>query len=107
MGVTKNRCLNLPAASGAVVGAPTGKTCPATFAGLTVYNSGANPVSVEIYDNASAATGTLLAAADLTAKGTNGSWAHIDLADGVLFMNGLFANYIGTTPAPKGSVRYS
>jgi hypothetical protein len=68
-----------------------------TFRGLTL--SSVAGATVNIYDNASAASGTVLASVII---GANGS-AHIDIADGVRCENGIYLDTAGTV---VGSVRY-
>jgi hypothetical protein len=76
-------------------GVVLGTAC--TFRGLTL--SSAAGATVNVYDNASAASGTVVASVILGANGN----AHIDIADGVRCENGLYLDTAGTL---VGSVRY-
>lgn len=80
-----------------VTGAGVVLASPCTFRGFTLTSvAGA---TVNIYDNASAASGTVVGCAII---GANGS-AHIDIADGTRCENGLYLDTAGTL---VGSVRY-
>lgn len=72
----------------------------AYFRGLTVAETGgANPVTVRVYDNASAASGTLLATVRLAA-GESHTWS--DPA-GLWASNGVYVD-VGGTGVVEGSV---
>lgn len=96
----------LPAASGRVDTAPGDATTneyTGIFGGITVRNTGASAIQVDIYDNTNAASGNLLATIDLTAKGSVGACQTIELdGRGVRFFKGIYANYSAATA--QGSV---
>lgn len=105
MGLSKFRTTLIPGASGLVANIPP---APGNFAGFSVYNTGANVCTIEFYDSNTTAAGNLLGVVTLTATGTVGSSLTVFFGDdGVAYFKGVFANYIGTTPAPKGSVLYA
>jgi hypothetical protein len=68
-----------------------------TFRGLTL--SSVAGATVTVYDNASAASGPVLASFVLAANG----FQHIDIADGVHVENGI---YLNTTATVSGNVRF-
>lgn len=66
---------------------------PGRFGGYTIRNNDTVSVQVDIYDNASAASGTLLATMDLTAKGTVGACQTVMYDDrGIVFEHGVYVN---------------
>jgi hypothetical protein len=70
---------------------------PALLKGVTLEGDGTNACSVIIYDNASAASGTVLAKVLLPASGDMYvSWSE---SDGVEAINGLYADVAGTGAA--------
>ncbi len=88
----------LPGASGAIseVSVPGG-----VFGGFVVHATGSASI-VKFYDNASAAAGTLLGLADLTAAGTVGSWALVELKHPLSVVNGVWFDLV--SGAVEGSV---
>lgn len=80
-------------ATGAVAGGP------AVYKGMSIKEAAGSPAAatVEVYDNASAATGTLIAVAVLSASGFYAE----TLTDGVRVANGIFVSVTGTV---KGSI---
>lgn len=80
-----------------VTGAAVVLASPGTFRGLTLFSSAG--ATVTVYDNASAASGTVLASLIIAANGDR----HIDITDGVRCDNGI---YFDSTAAVVGSVRY-
>jgi hypothetical protein len=75
-------------------GAVSGAAC--TYRGLSIGSTAG--ATVALYDNASAASGTVLASFTLAANG----FQHIDIADGVRCSNGI---YLSATAAVQGHVR--
>lgn len=82
--------INAAGSGGAIIAT----TC--TYRGFSI--SSVAGADVVIYDNASAGSGTVLAAFTLAAKG----WASADVADGVRCLNGIF---ITASAAITGHVR--
>lgn len=71
------------------------------YRGYTVVETGAsNAATVRIYDNASAASGTLIGAANLAAGGS----ADIALVGGTWCENGIYVD-LGGTGTVAGSIR--
>lgn len=69
------------------------------YRGYTVVETGGNAATVRIYDNASAASGTLIGAVNLAANGA------ADLSvDPVWCVNGIYVD-LGGTGTVAGSVR--
>ena len=99
----------LPATSGRVDSTPGDATTAeytGIFGGITVRNMGVSAVQVDIYDNTSAASGTLLATIDLTAKGSVGACQTIEIdGRGVRFFKGVYASYSANTV--QGSVYFA
>jgi hypothetical protein len=89
--------LSVPGASGAIsgIGVPGG-----IFGGYLVHAVGGAAV-VKFYDNASAASGTLLGAADLAASGV-GSWAYVQLTPPVRITAGVYFEIV--SGAVEGSI---
>lgn len=77
-------------ATGAVVASPT------TYRGFSIGSTAG--ATVTLYDNASAASGTVLAQFTLAANG----WAADDITDGVRCVNGI---YMQASAAVQGHVR--
>jgi hypothetical protein len=69
---------------------------PCTFRGFSIASTAG--ADVVVYDNASAASGTVLAQFTLAAKG----FQHVDIADGVRCVNGI---YVSTSATLAGHVR--
>lgn len=68
------------------------------YKGLTVRETAAAAASVVLYDNASAASGTIIATVALAASES----VNIDIeGDGILFANGVYVDVTGTV---QGSV---
>lgn len=78
--------------SGAVV------ATPCTYRGVSVADTSAAANTVTVYDNASAASGTVIAVVVLAASGSGGE----NVPDGVRAQNGLFLDSTGDI---VGSVR--
>ncbi|UUV34383.1 hypothetical protein NQK81_13310 [Amycolatopsis roodepoortensis] len=78
-------------ASGAVASAPC------TFRGLSIRDTSGAVNVVDLFDNASAASGTVVATVALAANGH----AHVNVPDGVRCVNGLWLQAAG---AVVGSV---
>jgi hypothetical protein len=83
----------LPGASGELtaIGVPGG-----LFGGFVVHNTGGTAALVKFFDNAAAASGILLGVADLTAAGTVGSFAIVELANPLRVVNGVYYAVTGT-----------
>lgn len=76
---------------------------PCSYYGYTLYNSGGSAVVVKIYDNASAASGTLLDVVSVPAAGTaNAYYAVEDNAGGLRAKNGV---YFSPSATVEGSIR--
>lgn len=74
---------------------------PAIYKGFTVVESGgSSTATVRIYDNASAASGTLIGAVNLAAGGS----ADLSLCSGQWCQNGIFVD-VGGSGTVAGSVR--
>lgn len=71
------------------------------FGGFVVHNTGAGNAVIKFYDNASAASGVLLGVADLTAAGTVGCFAIIELENPLRVVNGIYYSVTGTV---EGSI---
>lgn len=72
------------------------------YAGAALHASGAAAAIVRIWDNASAASGVLLAVIELSASGAGSSVDH-SLARPARFEKGLFVEFVSGTP--EGSIR--
>lgn len=77
-------------ATGAVAASPT------TYRGFSIGSTAG--ATVTLYDNASAASGTVLAQFTLAANG----WTSDDITDGLRCVNGI---YLSATAAVQGHVR--
>lgn len=90
---------NTPATSSGLLAADTAvRTQPSRLLGVSLIGDGTNACNVIIYDNASAASGTVLAKLSLPASG----FPYIDMsamAAGIVANNGLFADVTGTGAA--------
>ena len=76
---------------------------PCTYYGYSLYNAGASAVLVKIYDNASAASGTLLDIVNIpAASSVNAYYTVEDCSGGVRASNGV---YFSPASAVEGSVR--
>lgn len=71
---------------------------PCTFRGCSIRDTSGAGNTIKIYDNASAASGTVLMAVQLAA---NASVPPLSVADGLQAVNGL---YLSATGAVEGSV---
>jgi hypothetical protein len=79
------------------------EAAPTNYYGYTLYNSGASAAVVTIYDNASAASGTILDVVVVPAAGSvNAYYSVEDSIGGLRAKNGV---YFSTTAAVSGSVR--
>lgn len=67
-------------------------TKAAQFAGITIHSSGGAAI-VRVWDNPSAATGTLLGAYDLSASGT-GSWVDLVYDRAKQALTGLYVELV-------------
>jgi hypothetical protein len=73
------------------------------YYGYTLYNSGGSAALVKIYDNASAASGTLLDIVSVPAAGSvNAYYSVEDCYGGVRASNGV---YFSTSATVEGSIR--
>lgn len=77
------------------------RASPAIYCGFAVQESGGtNPVTVRIYDNASAASGTLIDTVNLAAGGSEARMYN----RGLWCENGIFVD-VGGTGTVAGSIR--
>jgi hypothetical protein len=77
------------------------RAIPGSYGGYTVIETGgSNAATVRIYDNASAASGTLIGAANLAAGGS----ADVCLNHPTKCLNGIYVD-VGGTGTVAGSVR--
>lgn len=89
-------CVSIAFAAGELAPAPT------KYAGLCLHSTGAAAARVRLWDNASAASGTIIADVELTASGAD-SWVDYTLHPSVRAVNGIFAELVSGTV--EGSVR--
>lgn len=89
--------VKLPATSGLLSSV---NTPGPVFGGWVIHSVGGAAV-VRMWDNASAASGTLLCAVDLTAPGTVGCFDHFQI-DPLFVKNGIWVEYVSGTV--EGSV---
>ena len=66
------------------------------FGGFIVHNTGAGNAVVKFYDNATAASGVILGVADLTAAGSVGCFAIVELENPLRVVNGIYYSVTGT-----------
>ena len=95
------RALPMPGASGSLtgIGAPG-----ARYAGVALHAKSAASCIVRFWDNASAASGTIIDVIELTASGVGSFTSYALDGGGVFIANGIYVELVSGT-MPEGSIR--